>query len=69
MAKTLTFNRGIGAFKVGETYDIENETTAQYFINNSFATEEIADEGCADCKSVEVNVTEEKPKNNKKSTK
>ena len=53
MARTLTFKRGIGAYKVGETHDVDNNTTAQYFIDNHFATEEIVDEGCVGCKSKE----------------
>jgi hypothetical protein len=59
MTRTLTFTRGIGVYKVGETYDIENETTANYFVNNHFATEEIADDGCVGCKPTEEAPVEE----------
>jgi len=69
MTRTLTFNRSIGKFKAGETYDLENELQADSFINNGFATEELetADCGCDKpleevVESVETESTKKKPK-------
>lgn len=56
--RTLTFNRSIGAFKKGETYEVENNITADFFLNNAFASEDILDEGCKDCKPTVVNKEE-----------
>lgn len=69
MTRTLTFKRGIGSYKVGETYEVNNNTTAQYFIDNHFATEEIVDEGCVGCKSKEDTKTPEKAVEEVKETK
>lgn len=69
MTRTLTFKRGIGTFKVGETYDVDNKITAQYLIDNHFANEEIVEEGCVGCKSTEDTKTPEKAVEEVKETK
>lgn len=61
--RTLTFNKNFGSFKQGETYDIENNLTANYFVQNNIASEEIENVGCKDCQPKEEEVVvEEKVK-------
>ena len=52
MCRELTFTRNVGNFKAGEKHCIKNDVTASYFVNNSFATEEVDDKGCG-CNDVE----------------
>lgn len=56
--RTLTFNKNFGSFKQGETYDIEKDLTANYFVTNNIATEEVEVSGCVDCKPKDEEVTE-----------
>lgn len=55
--KQLTFIRGIGKYKAGETHDVENDITAQHFLDNAFATEVIEDCGCGCNEKKEVEET------------
>jgi len=53
--RTLTFNKNFGSFKKGETYDIEKDLTANFFVSNAIASEEIVNEGgCIGCKAPEI---------------
>lgn len=60
MVRKLTFVRAIGKFKVGESYDLENELQADSFINNGFATEELETADCG-CNKTADTVVEEAP--------
>lgn len=63
--RTLTFNKNFGAFKQGETYDIDKNLTANYFVSNNIANEEVEVSGCVDCKPKAEEPTVKPDKQNK----
>jgi hypothetical protein len=67
--RTLIFKRGIGNFKQGETHEITNEITADYFVNNDFATEKIVKQDCKECGEVSKTENSKEVKENKKKSK
>lgn len=64
--RTLTFNKNFGDFKAGETYDVENNLTADYFVDSNIASEEVLQEDCVSCKSEKAEEVQEDSKKIKK---